>query len=113
MADPWQECMDYAVALARKAGEIIRGALKEEISVMTKSSPVDLVTETDQKVENFIISLIKEKYPSHSFIGEESVAAGEGSILTDNPTWILDPIDGTTNFVHRSTFLFFYVSNFN
>lgn len=34
---------------------------------MTKSSPVDLVTETDQKVENFIISLIKEKYPSHRY----------------------------------------------
>ncbi|XP_010574148.1 PREDICTED: inositol monophosphatase 1 isoform X2 [Haliaeetus leucocephalus] len=67
MADPWQECMDYAVALARKAGEIIHGALKGEVSVMTKSSPVDLVTETDQKVENFIISLIKEKYPSHRF----------------------------------------------
>ena len=36
-----------------------------------------------------------------SFIGEESVAAGEKSILTDSPTWIIDPIDGTTNFVHR------------
>lgn len=36
-----------------------------------------------------------------SFIGEESVAAGAGSTLTDNPTWIIDPIDGTTNFVHR------------
>lgn len=36
-----------------------------------------------------------------SFIGEESVAAGERSVLTDNPTWIIDPIDGTTNFVHR------------
>lgn len=34
---------------------------------MTKSSPVDLVTDTDQKVENFIISLIKEKYPSHRY----------------------------------------------
>lgn len=44
-----------------------------------------------------------------SFIGEESVAAGEGSVLTDNPTWIIDPIDGTTNFVHRSIFLFFFL----
>ncbi|NXO17231.1 IMPA1 monophosphatase, partial [Oriolus oriolus] len=40
-----------------------------------------------------------------SFIGEESVAAGEASILTDNPTWIIDPIDGTTNFVHRFPFV--------
>lgn len=39
-----------------------------------------------------------------SFIGEESVAAGEKSVLTDNPTWIIDPIDGTTNFVHRYGF---------
>lgn len=36
-----------------------------------------------------------------SFIGEESVSAGKQSILTNNPTWIIDPIDGTTNFIHR------------
>ena len=36
-----------------------------------------------------------------SVIGEESVAAGVPSVLTDAPTWIIDPIDGTTNFVHR------------
>ncbi|MBN3321145.1 IMPA1 monophosphatase, partial [Atractosteus spatula] len=72
---------------------------------MLKSSPVDLVTETDQKVEALIISSIKQKFPSHSFIGEESVAAGAPSILTDNPTWIIDPIDGTTNFVHRFPFV--------
>ena len=35
-----------------------------------------------------------------SFIGEESVAAGHPCILTDDPTWIIDPVDGTTNFVH-------------
>lgn len=105
MADPWQECMDYAVALARRAGEVVREALKNEMNVMIKSSPADLVTATDQKVEKMLISFIKEKYPSHSFIGEESVAAGERSVLTDNPTWIIDPIDGTTNFVHRFPFV--------
>ncbi|XP_073186820.1 inositol monophosphatase 1 isoform X2 [Lepidochelys kempii] len=67
MADPWQQCMDYAVTLARKAGEVVREALKEEISIMVKSSPADLVTVTDQKVEKMIISSIKEKYPSHRF----------------------------------------------
>ncbi|XP_070077486.1 inositol monophosphatase 1 isoform X2 [Equus przewalskii] len=105
MADPWQECMDYAVTLARRAGEVVRDALKNEMNVMIKSSPADLVTATDQKVEKMLISSIKEKYPSHSFIGEESVAAGEKSVLTDNPTWIIDPIDGTTNFVHRFPFV--------
>nr|KAF6426346.1 inositol monophosphatase 1 [Molossus molossus] len=105
MADPWQECMDYAVTLARRAGEVVREALKNEMNVMIKSSPADLVTATDQKVEKMLLSFIKEKYPSHSFIGEESVAAGEKSVLTDNPTWIIDPIDGTTNFVHRFPFV--------
>ncbi|XP_053414376.1 inositol monophosphatase 1-like [Nycticebus coucang] len=105
MADPWQECMDYAITLARQAGEVVREALKNEKNVMLKSSPVDLVTATDQKIEKMLISSIKEKFPSHSFIGEESVAAGEKSILTDNPTWIIDPIDGTTNFVHRFPFV--------
>ncbi|GAB1287379.1 Inositol-1-monophosphatase [Apodemus speciosus] len=104
MGDPWQECMDYAVILARQAGEMIREALKTEMDVMIKSSPADLVTVTDQKVEKMLMSSIKEKYPYHSFIGEESVAAGEKTVFTDKPTWIIDPIDGTTNFVHRGVF---------
>ncbi|XP_034416215.1 inositol monophosphatase 1-like isoform X1 [Cyclopterus lumpus] len=105
MSDPWQECMDHCVEVTNKAGQMIREALQKDIAVMQKSSPVDLVTETDQKVEQLIISSIKEKYPAHSFIGEESVAAGAPSVLTDNPTWIIDPIDGTTNFVHRFPFV--------
>ncbi|KAM3593845.1 uncharacterized protein V6R79_023307 [Siganus canaliculatus] len=105
MSDAWQECMDLCVEVTKKAGKMIREALQKDISVMQKSSPVDLVTETDQKVEQLIISSIKEKYPTHSFIGEESVAAGAPSILTDDPTWIIDPIDGTTNFVHRFPFV--------
>ncbi|KAL7374217.1 hypothetical protein ABVT39_024077 [Epinephelus coioides] len=105
MSDAWQECMDHCVEVTKKAGKMIREALQKDIAVMQKSSPVDLVTETDQKVEQLIISSIKEKYPTHSFIGEESVAAGAPSVLTDNPTWIIDPIDGTTNFVHRFPFV--------
>ncbi|KAJ8276995.1 hypothetical protein GJAV_G00070230 [Gymnothorax javanicus] len=105
MSDPWKECMDYCLVVTKEAGEMIREALKKEVSVMHKSSPVDLVTETDQKVEAHIISSLKERYPTHSFIGEESVAAGAPSILTDSPTWIIDPIDGTTNFVHRFPFV--------
>ncbi|XP_061878879.1 inositol monophosphatase 1 [Entelurus aequoreus] len=102
MADVWQSAMDHAVAVARKAGQVVREAVQSvhKKAVMVKSSSVDLVTETDQKVEKLIIQSVKEKFPKHSFIGEESVAAGEVCTLTDNPTWIIDPIDGTTNFVH-------------
>uniref|UniRef100_A0A3Q0R5B3 Inositol-1-monophosphatase n=1 Tax=Amphilophus citrinellus TaxID=61819 RepID=A0A3Q0R5B3_AMPCI len=100
MADPWESTMDHAVAIARKAGEVVRDALRGDRMVTTKSSAVDLVTQTDQKVEQLIIQSVKEKFPTHRFIGEESVAAGESCILSDSPTWIIDPIDGTTNFVH-------------
>uniref|UniRef100_A0A2I3TT87 Inositol-1-monophosphatase n=1 Tax=Pan troglodytes TaxID=9598 RepID=A0A2I3TT87_PANTR len=100
MADPWQECMDYAVTLARQAGEVVHDALKNEVNVILKSSPVDLATATDQKVEKLLISSIKEKYPSR-----RNLAAGEKGVSTDNPTWIIDPIDGTTKCVHRFPFV--------
>lgn len=51
-------------------------------------------------MENFLIDNIHKQFPSHKFIGEESVAAGEKCKLTATPTWIIDPIDGTMNFVH-------------
>ncbi|XP_053186321.1 inositol monophosphatase 1 [Scomber japonicus] len=107
MADLWQNAMDHAVSAARHAGEVVREALRDDRkqTVMTKSSLVDLVTQTDQKVEKLIIQSVKEKFPTHCFIGEESVSAGEPLLLTDAPTWIIDPIDGTTNFVHTFPFI--------
>jgi len=77
----------------------------QQKDVKLKSSPADLVTETDQNVENLLISTIRETYPEHKFIGEESVGAGGAVVLTDSPTWIIDPIDGTVNFVHRFPFV--------
>ncbi|XP_051984355.1 inositol monophosphatase 1-like isoform X1 [Xyrauchen texanus] len=105
MPDLWQDAMDHAVTVARKAGEMVRDALQNDLKIMCKSSNVDLVTKTDQNVERLIITSVKEKFPTHSFIGEESVAAGEPCVLTDNPTWIIDPVDGTTNFVHGYPFV--------
>lgn len=99
--DEWRECMDTAVQLALRAGQVVRKALAEEKRVSTKTSVVDLVTETDHLVEELIISALREKYPTHRFIGEESTSAGSKCILTNSPTWIIDPIDGTCNFVHR------------
>ncbi|KAJ4921041.1 hypothetical protein JOQ06_005163, partial [Pogonophryne albipinna] len=84
---------------------VVCAALQVERSVMTKSCSVDLVTQTDQQVEQLIIQSVRDKFPTHRFIGEESVAAGEPCVLTDEPTWIIDPIDGTTNFVHAFPFV--------
>ncbi|XP_074644879.1 inositol monophosphatase 1-like isoform X3 [Tubulanus polymorphus] len=90
-----------AQGVALEAGEIIKEAFYKEKEICTKECFADLVTETDQRVEKTVISIIKEQFPTHSFIGEESIASGERCKLTDNPTWIIDPIDGTTNFVHK------------
>eukprot|EP01018_Ginkgo_biloba_P006233 Gb_36926 [translate_table: standard] len=62
---------------------------------------VDLVTETDKACEKLIFQHLKQTYPNHQFIGEETSAVYGTADLTDAPTWIIDPLDGTTNFVHR------------
>ncbi|TDG97409.1 hypothetical protein EPR50_G00226150 [Perca flavescens] len=107
MADPWQNAYDFAVQVARAAGAVIRNAGEDEIKVQTKSCAVDLVTQTDERVEKIIIGSLKEQFGNgtHCFIGEESVAEGEPCILTDKPTWIIVPVDGTTNFVHGFPFV--------
>lgn len=69
-------------------------------TVQIKSHPTDFVTETDQQIEKLFIDGIRAKFPNHQFIGEEEMSEGKKAILTNSPTWIIDPIDGTMNFVH-------------
>ncbi|KAE8290461.1 Inositol monophosphatase 1 [Larimichthys crocea] len=102
MAD-WTDCLNFGISVAKQANCSVSVSAEKEVKL--KSSPADLVTETDQRVEKILISAIRNKYPEHRFIGEESVAAGECLELTDCPTWIIDPIDGTVNFVHRFPFV--------
>ncbi|KAI1710157.1 inositol monophosphatase family domain-containing protein [Ditylenchus destructor] len=91
-----------ALDLVNKAGQLVRDAFHQPASNVTcKGEATDLVTETDKLVEDTIVSGLSAKFPDHMFIGEESTAAGKQNVLTDSPTWIIDPIDGTNNFVHR------------
>lgn len=69
-------------------------------TVQTKTHATDFVTETDQQVEKLLMDGIRSKFPDHQFIGEEESSEGKKIVLTDEPTWIIDPIDGTMNFVH-------------
>ncbi|XP_021120927.1 inositol monophosphatase 2 isoform X1 [Heterocephalus glaber] len=96
----WDECFQAAVQVAQRAGQVIRKAFTEEKHVSTKTSAADLVTETDCLVEHLIISELRKQFPSHRFISEEATAAGAKCELTSSPTWVIDPIDGTCNFVH-------------
>jgi myo-inositol-1(or 4)-monophosphatase len=105
MADELQGFLDSAVAAAREAGRLIRTAFTQDHVVMNKGVETDLVTKTDQEAERIIIASLRRQYPTHCFIGEESTAAGDKTPLTDMPTWIIDPLDGTCNFVHGFPFV--------
>lgn len=75
---------------------------REACASKSKTSAADLVTEYDCRVEQALKNKIKIKFPNHVFLCEESASPHQR--LTDEPTWIIDPIDGTTNFVHGFPF---------
>ena len=88
--------LNIAVKAARRAGSIINRASQDiERLTITKKGPADFVTEVDRQVEQTIIDILHEAYPDHAFLGEEGGAVGESEFQ-----WIIDPIDGTTNFLH-------------
>ena len=85
------------VDVVRESGDIIRRQWEKTHAVRHKGS-IDLVTETDVAVEAFLKERLGELLPQAEFLAEESCVAGqEPSPLC----WIIDPVDGTTNFVHR------------
>jgi myo-inositol-1(or 4)-monophosphatase len=84
------------IQISKDAGEIIREGFGKNFLVETKGSLTNLVTEIDKNSEKTVIDFIRKKYPTHSIIAEES---GEQSHSSDY-TWIIDPLDGTTNFAH-------------
>ncbi|KAF8414209.1 hypothetical protein HHK36_002209 [Tetracentron sinense] len=98
------EFLDVAVVAAKRAGEIIRSGFHQKKHIEHKGQ-VDLVTETDKACEDLIFNHLKQHFPEHKFIGEETTAACGTTELTDEPTWIVDPLDGTTNFVHGFPFV--------
>lgn len=85
-----------AVEVAKEAGKLIKQTWGTCKSVEAKQSFADLVTETDKNVEKLVFEELKFRFPEHKFIGEESVAEDSYSNveLTDQPTWIVDPVDG-------------------
>jgi myo-inositol-1(or 4)-monophosphatase len=88
--------LNIAIRAARTAGDSIVREMDRtrDISIETKGKN-DFVTEVDKNAEGIIISVIKNAYPEHAFLAEESGQEGENDCL-----WIIDPLDGTTNFLH-------------
>ncbi|XP_062128288.1 inositol monophosphatase 1-like [Drosophila sulfurigaster albostrigata] len=96
------KCYAQMNQLVDKAAKLMKEASTKMRLYDTKgNNTADLVTATDREVEQLLIKGLKEHFPNHVYIGEEGTGgAATGRKLTDAPTWIIDPIDGTTNFVH-------------
>ncbi|MDM7859683.1 inositol-1-monophosphatase [Alteromonas sp. ASW11-36] len=88
--------LNIAVRAARVAGNIIARGFENRDDLDTQAKGKnDFVTKIDKEAEQAIISKIKQSYPDHAFYGEESGKQGDDETFT----WIIDPLDGTTNFI--------------
>ncbi len=89
--------LSIAENAARNAGQIIsRAADRLDRVTVTEKSHNDFVTDIDQQAEEEIINVIHKAYPLHRIISEESGDSGDDSEIV----WIIDPLDGTSNFIH-------------
>lgn len=89
--------LNVAIKAAREAGKIInRAALDIGALKIEQKDTNDFVSEVDRGAEQAIINVLKDAYPNHGFYGEES---GKSNSEADS-IWIIDPLDGTTNFLH-------------
>lgn len=96
-----EECKNFIFQLIEESSAVMK-AKCGRVTTETKASRIDFVTEADRAVEKLLFEKIRQRFPDHRLIGEESF---EGKVdFTDDPTWIIDPIDGTTNFVHSFPF---------
>ncbi len=88
--------LNIAVKAARRAGSIINRASRDiDVIKVSAKRDKDFVTEVDRAAEEAIIGVLREAYPEHAILAEESGASGNSDYR-----WIIDPLDGTTNFIH-------------
>lgn len=87
----------FALDLVQEAGDYIKNLMYGDLEVTTKSSIHDFVTKVDRMTEDFIVTRIQQKYSNQDFITEEKTVKTLGL----NDVWILDPIDGTMNFIEQ------------
>ncbi len=92
-----EELLELARTVAQEAAVLVRQRRAAGVEVAdTKSSPVDVVTEADRAAEQLIYSRLTEARPGDGFLGEEGASAES----TTGVTWVVDPIDGTVNFLY-------------
>lgn len=96
-----QKYLDFAIQIVKYSGHFIRERLTMKKIVQEKKLKYDVVTDTDLEIEAYLIKKLENEFPTHKIISEERMFMEKGKVdLTNDPTWIIDPIDGTLNFVH-------------
>ena len=88
--------LNFAIETAREAGQILLEKFGRKINI-SKKGDINLVTEADLASEKYIIEKINSRYPKHAILAEES---GEAIVEGATWKWIIDPLDGTTNYAH-------------
>ncbi|MBS4167778.1 inositol monophosphatase family protein [Parachlamydia sp. AcF125] len=94
-----QAYLKTATLAAINGGKILKKYWKNVKQIEDKSTAGDLVTEADKESEKIILQLIKEKYPSHSILAEESTKM---PLPCADFLWVVDPLDGTVNYAHQN-----------
>ncbi len=90
--------LNVAVKAARRAGALINRAAFDGTALAVRSKQAnDFVTQVDQAAESAIIDIVRRAYPAHAILAEES---GETPSASTEYRWVIDPLDGTTNFIH-------------
>jgi myo-inositol-1(or 4)-monophosphatase len=87
--------LDFAIDIARRAGALLRNGLDGQRQINLKSQ-FEVVTDMDRASEDLIVGAIRDRFPDHAILAEESGGAFAGT----QPTWLIDPLDGTNNYAH-------------
>ncbi len=95
MLDPGRE-LKFAVKAAKEAGKILLNGLEQKLQIEYKGV-IDLVTDIDRESQGCILTILKEEFPNHKFIAEEGA---DLDLLNSEKVWLIDPLDGTTNYAH-------------
>ena len=95
----WAFIDEQANQWVLEAGDRIKSSFDQTLTIQTKSNPNDLVTDIDKEIEQFFIQKIRTAFPDHKIMGEEGF--GDQLEHLEGIVWIIDPIDGTMNFIHQ------------
>ena len=92
--------LQVAIYAARKAGNFVREQQKRPLTITNKGYR-DWVTDVDLASQKMIIETIREEFPDHHFLGEEGELSDANLQIDEQPVWIIDPLDGTSNYSRR------------